>query len=484
MEVILFERPVVIHYAIIIISFTCVFSFIKIIYRMSWHPLANIPGPKFAAATRLYGAYHDLLTEGSLVRRVAKLHAKYGPVVRISPNEVHVNDLGSYNKIFRVGSDFHKKWDFYNARAIEGSLLNILDTSTARKRKEAYAQYFSRFAVDKIESLIHKHIDIFLSILEDASRSQAPIDLSRAFRCLTADVIVDYSFRQDFEGLKSNNFIHPLIEAGDLMLVYAQWGIYFRKPFLLLDLLINSNPTPEDSEFPTIFDKLLNPAANKGQQVPSDDALAAESILMLLAGTDTTANALVVGVYGTLKNPEIVAMLKRELQEARLGELKEKIGSTLRNLPYLNAIIKESLRLSHGAPGRIPRIVPEGGITIEDMLIPSGTVISHSAYIYHMNEAVFPNAAEFIPERWLGANHRELESNLLSFSRGSRMCLGIHLGMAELQLTFARVFEAFHFTLHETSKSDMEWSDYSVALFKGHLKVMVEEGSPRVQRHF
>jgi hypothetical protein len=49
-----------------------------IIYRLVWHPLASIPGPKLAASTNLYGAYHDLILGGSLVRKVAQLHEKYG----------------------------------------------------------------------------------------------------------------------------------------------------------------------------------------------------------------------------------------------------------------------------------------------------------------------------------------------------------------------------------------------------------------------
>ena len=89
------------------------------------------------------------------------------------------------------------------------------------------------------------------------------------------------------------------------------------------------------------------------------------------------------------------------------------------------AIIKESLRLSYGAPGRLPRIVPASGAIVGDVFVPAGAVISHSNYVYHSDEAVFPNAGEFIPERWLGEDVRELDRNQLAFARGSRMCLGM-----------------------------------------------------------
>ncbi|KAI4267188.1 MAG: hypothetical protein L6R38_008367 [Xanthoria sp. 2 TBL-2021] len=67
---------------------------------------------------------------------------------------------------------------------------------------------------------------------------------------------------------------------------------------------------------PTIFDKLLNPHLNKGRPVPSQAHLTAEAILMSLAGTDTTANALVVGTYGVLNNEAVLKKLTKELREA------------------------------------------------------------------------------------------------------------------------------------------------------------------------
>ncbi|KAL8637320.1 MAG: hypothetical protein Q9226_009134, partial [Calogaya cf. arnoldii] len=83
-----------------------------------------------------------------------------------------------------------------------------------------------------------------------------------------------------------------------------------------------------------------------------------------------------------------------------------------------NAIIKESLRLSHGAPGRLPRLVPPSGTFVNDIFIPRRTLITHSNYIYHSDENIFPHAHEFTPERWLGGDTRELEKNMLAFSRG------------------------------------------------------------------
>ena len=151
-----------------------------------------------------------------------------------------------------------------------------------------------------------------------------------------------------------------------------------------------------------------------------------------------------------------------------------------------------------GVPGRLPRVVPETGAVFCGQQIPPTTVVSHSAYVYHFDANYFANPFAFEPERWLGANSNELENRLVSFSRGTRGCLGIKyvihprdaktltliftsLAYAELYITFAYVFRKYDFTLNETTEHDMEWHDAFTPATFGHLKVNVrpfEEGKP------
>ncbi|MCJ1379550.1 hypothetical protein MMC17_002651 [Xylographa soralifera] len=235
------------------------------------------------------------------------------------------------------------------------------------------------------------------------------------FGCLTADVIVNYAYGEDFGGLRTKDFLHPVIAVGDTLLIYAQWAIYFRKVFYALDTFYDWLPdkilkvlSPQVlgmrkfqltcaysiynlkynretvlSAPPTIFDTLLDPAANKGRPVPSDAVLTSEAVLMLLAGTDTTANTLTVATYAVLRNPQIRHSLLAELNEAMPTQKDVDIvtAEKLRGLPYLNACFREALRLSHGAPGRLPRVVPASGTTVCNIFIPPETVISHSNYV-------------------------------------------------------------------------------------------------------
>lgn len=80
-----------------------VYVVVKSIYRITFHPLAKIPGPKIAAITSQWNAYHDIFGEG-LVKQMPELHKKYGPVVRTQPNEVHIGDIEGYSKLGKAQS--------------------------------------------------------------------------------------------------------------------------------------------------------------------------------------------------------------------------------------------------------------------------------------------------------------------------------------------------------------------------------------------
>jgi len=114
--------------------------------------------------------------------------------------------------------------------------------------------------------------------------------------------------------------------------------------------------------------------------------------------------------------------------------------ATLEQLPYLSATISETLRHSFGPASRLVRIHRDEAAVLEvrwagggkentvEHVVPAGYAISMSSFLLHMNAEIFPNAEEFVPERWLdreGRKRKDLDKYLVSFSRGTRMCFGI-----------------------------------------------------------
>jgi cytochrome P450 len=152
--------------------------------------------------------------------------------------------------------------------------------------------------------------------------------------------------------------------------------------------------------------------------------------------------ALSHGLFHILDKPEIFTRLRAELEAVTPDALQLPPMAVLEQLPYLSAVINEALRKSFGVASRSPRIQPYQAVelisTVQDpstsihksvhYTVPPGYTVSMSAVLLALNPEIFPNPHIFLPERWLnsdGGRRTDLDKYLLSFSKGTRKCLGI-----------------------------------------------------------
>jgi len=129
----------------------------------------------------------------------------------------------------------------------------------------------------------------------------------------------------------------------------------------------------------TIYHRLLDKDAYRDKTVPSAGSLYDEGQALMYGGADTVGNTLMVGTFHLLKQPEKLQKLREELLTA--WPLLSGDGPTLRDLEklsYLNAIIKESLRLSSGVTTGLLRVVPASGATITGIAVPPGVHVFFS----------------------------------------------------------------------------------------------------------
>jgi cytochrome P450 len=158
-----------------------------------------------------------------------------------------------------------------------------------------------------------------------------------------------------------------------------------------------------------------------------------------------TLLGLSLGTFYILNQPSTLAKLREELKSTVTDSSQLPPLATLEQLPYLNATIAETLRHSYGPVSRLPRTHTQDTVQLHsvqklssskagvkqeevDYIVPPGYPISMTSVHVHMNPDLFPNPQSFSPERWLdseGRRRKDLDKYILSFSKGTRQCLGI-----------------------------------------------------------
>ena len=190
-----------------------------------------------------------------------------------------------------------------------------------------------------------------------------------------------------------------------------------------------------------------------------------EGQAIVAAGLGTTAHYLTFVLYHILANPDVHRRLRQELAELIPDAEAHPPLHRLEQLPYLSAVVLEGFRVTHGMSTRVTRVSPDVPLVFHEWVIPAGTPVSMTAVFVHNNPKIFPEPDVFKPERWLKspAERASLEKYLCNFSKGTRACLGMNLGRAEITMALAKVIGVFDFELFETDRSDVEMAQDFVA---------------------
>lgn len=227
----------------------------------------------------------------------------------------------------------------------------------------------------------------------------------------------------------------------------------------------------------TLFTKMLRETDEKTGSL-SDSEIQHEAGNLIVAGSDTTAVTLTYLVWAVLKNPHVKEKLVAEVRNLPSYPSSKDTNA----LPYLSAVIKETLRLYGAAPGGLPRIVPKGGSTLGGYFIPAGTIVSTQAYTIHRDARIYAQPLKFLPERWFEPS-QEMKDGWMPFGGGTRgmlplaaltitylhiVCIGLHLAQAELSLAAAKFFRDCSGAVVQTRDEDMEFENYFLIAPKGH----------------
>ncbi|KAI0341387.1 cytochrome P450 monooxygenase pc-bph [Trametopsis cervina] len=184
------------------------------------------------------------------------------------------------------------------------------------------------------------------------------------------------------------------------------------------------------------------------------EELTAEALTQLIAGSDTTSNSSCAITYHLAKNPEVQKKLQKELDEA-LGNEDDPVSNfeQAKRLPYLQAVIDEALRIHSTSGIGLPRVAPEGGLTIQGNYFPEGTILSVPTYSIHRDAEIWgPDTDAYRPERWFEQDQKGIQKTFNPFSFGPRSCVGRNLANMELLIIISSILRRFEFVLEDPDK--------------------------------
>ncbi|KAH9695840.1 Xanthotoxin 5-hydroxylase CYP82C4 [Citrus sinensis] len=178
----------------------------------------------------------------------------------------------------------------------------------------------------------------------------------------------------------------------------------------------------------------------------ADTVIKATCLSVISGGNDTTVTTFTWALSLLLNNRHVLKKAQDEL-DIHVGKNRQVEESDVKNLIYLQAIVKETLRLCPPLPLSAPREAMED-CTIDGYHIPAGTRLIVNLWKMHRDPSIWANPSEFIPDRFLNENAK-LDVNgqdfeFLPFGSGRRKCPGISFALQVQHLTLARLLHAFN----------------------------------------
>lgn len=353
------------------------YSTTQLLYNVFFHPLRNYPGPSLAKFSILWKLLGNL--RGRKAHRIHEAHVQYGPVVRVAPNELSFSEPTAV-KVIYSSSAFAKEERFYFAKRIfhENHLLSFRDNRAHRQRQKLLQRGFSQASVLEFEPNMTNKIQ---TLLDQLAKAPQPVDVLPWAHWLGFDTIYHLMFDEDPESVREGHphwimaamrswrptFIYkelfpPLERLGPYVPGYI--GGYFRavqrwKAFAI-DIIRSCRVRGTKTSFLT--NALAGEDAALGRPL-TDSELAEECMGGMFGGSGTTANTFVYVLWAVLTQPAVQHRLRAELLEA-FPDLGAGVpGATeCAKLPYLQAVISETLRRYPTIIATLPRVAVQDAL--------------------------------------------------------------------------------------------------------------------------
>jgi cytochrome P450 len=362
------------------------------------------------------------------------------------------------------------------------SLFSDMNPHRHATQRRKFSAWYSMSSLVGYEPFVNNCSLMLTQRFSEVAKLGRTIDLQHYLQCYAFDVIGEITFGNRFGFLDMGEDKEGVFTAIDTRGVYGTFvGIFPWIHRYLFPLL------PKTGGYGYVFNytlrqiesrrQTLKDPRNAGREGPPDimtkallahednpQKMTKNDLITICqsnigAGSDTTAITLSSVFYHLMKYPQSYYRLQSEIDTAaKEGRISDPVTfKEAQDLPYLQAVIKEALRI-HPATGLpMQRVVPPEGTTIAGRFIPGHSSVGINSWVAHHNTSIFgPDADTWRPERWLEIEEQgrggEVEKYFFAFGMGGRTCIGKNISLLEISKLVPQLLRRFDFVLDESEE--------------------------------
>ena len=360
--------------------------------------MSKFPGPPLLASTNFPLQYLANVS-GTWFKTVKKAHEKYGPVVRIGPNHLALDGVVGWPQAYGIRKAGEKEFPKY-PDYFEGGNANILcsDRESHRKLRKGMSGGFSEANLSEQALTIEHYIGLLVDLVTRRTKEGKDVDIVKMLNFTTFDIIGDLTYNDDFNSLQGDSdgghhsWVLGLIEGvkGNAARRFGKFYPIFNPIVSWLwgseiALTNEQNQMAGAKAFKRMEKGVIPPDGHKDFMThmmktaggPAESALSPLEMMMncsviVMAGSETVATAMSGFFFYLHQNPRVYKILTKEIREAYKdeSEIDMKNASAL---PYLHAVIEETMRVYPPAVEVSPRASP--GAEVNGTWVPEGVRI-------------------------------------------------------------------------------------------------------------
>ncbi|KAL0093833.1 cytochrome P450 [Phycomyces blakesleeanus] len=465
------------------------------LYCAFFGPLSKIPGPfidKFFYEPE--GVLFSHIGKKSI--RYLDYHEKYGPVIRVGPKTISISDKTMLKQVL-VTEDL-EKGPVYSILQNPGneSMFDARDKTYHKNNRRMYSPAFSVKYINSIEPIMRSCTEIMAQkINSDIERTKGDgeygtVDVWYLFQCLALDVIGESGFGSNFNTVGDED--HPIpqclkknmngaayfVSHPWITLLIAMSGLMTITPLATHMLeIVKDRVEGRTKRREDILQIMIDNERAKNGDKPLDIMrIARSTVMFVIVGSETTSNTTGFAIIELCRSPDTMKRLRDEIDAIQLPEGETTFHQDqLKNLPYLNAVLNETLRLDSITASGLERIATQDSVLAGTVFVPKGTIVNCNILSAHRRADYWPEPLAFKPERWLpDYEHKPALDAYHPFSSGSRNCIGKSYALNEMRHTIAMIIKNYEI---KPIPEEMEASKNIC----GFLTLTVRSGSFKIQ---